>query len=126
MADGSSAGSTSSPGAGSSPRVVRVFDQHRGLREGTLEAVAQLAAITRNRKPLPVALDDIHLAIRTVAAPPEDDGLRRRLVAGLADLETRRRGRDRIPSLLRALRVAEYEHRNGVTPTRIAAMQGFA
>ena len=48
MADGSSAGSTSSPGAGSSPRVVRVFDQHRGLREGTLEAVAQLAAITRN------------------------------------------------------------------------------
>ena len=65
-----------------------MFDQHRGLREGTLEAVAQLAAITRNRKPLPVALDDIHLAIQIVAAPPEDDGLRPSLVAGLADLET--------------------------------------
>jgi hypothetical protein len=48
--------------------------------------MSDTVAISRNRYIFPVALDDIHLASRTVAAPPKDDGLRRRLVV-VADLK---------------------------------------
>ena len=67
-----------------------MLDQHRRRRHFALKAIiAAPVAISRNRNFFPVALDDIHLAMRIVAVPPEDDGLRRRLIAK-PNLETHR------------------------------------
>ena len=106
--------------------IELVINQLRRRRQMTLETIAgaTFAAITGNLEGLPVAFDDIRLALGGRIAPANGDVLR--LPFAKTNLKAGRRGRDRIASLGRAMNVAKKEHRNGVTPLRIVRAQPFA
>jgi hypothetical protein len=71
-----------------------MLDQHRRRGHFALYAIITgPAVVARNKDIFPIAFDDIHFAIRIVATPLKDDGLRGRAVVE-ADLEAGRRGRD--------------------------------
>ncbi len=105
--------------------IELVINQLRRRRQMTLETIAgaTFAAITGNLESLPVALKRLRLTIFGGIAPTDGDVLR--LPFAKTNLKTGRRGRDRIASLRRAMNVAQKEHRNGVAPSRIVAMQSF-